>query len=147
MSIAVALHMIGVFMIQFVIEKQMKPDYGLGNLAFASLILMITNIWQVPLCFFLAKKIAFVASVTINTILGIFLGILFADNNIYLLCPYSWGIRLMVPIMKILPNGLPAEDGNTLLNTQIILPTMLSIILFALLSIFTSRWFSEQEIK
>ena len=131
-SITAILHMLGVFVFQF----------------FASVLLVITNIWQVPFCFFLAKKFGFIASIVVNAVLGLVVGILLADGSMWIYCPYSWGIRLMVPVMRILPNGIPTEVSNPMiLNTSLLVPCILSICLFTLLTFITAKWFSKQEVK
>ncbi|MBJ8326201.1 lantibiotic immunity ABC transporter MutE/EpiE family permease subunit [Streptococcus pacificus] len=148
MSIAAMVHLLGVFGFQFLIENQMIPIYGFDTLLIASMLLIITNIWQAPFCLFLAKKIGFVASITINAILGLVLGILFSDSSLWLFCPYSWGIRLMVPVMHILPNGVPAELSNPMISTtSSIIPCVLSLGLFLLLTVITANWFSKLEVK
>lgn len=148
MSITALLHMIGVFIFQFFVGEQLTQNYAFTTLLFASVLLFITNIWQVPFCFFLAKKFGFVAGITVNAILGVVLGILLSDGAMWIYCPYSWGIRVMVPVMHILPNGVPAETSNSMvLNTSLLIPCILSICLFVLLTAVTAKWFSKQEVK
>lgn len=148
MDITALLHMIGVFGIQFLIGNQLTSNYGFLTLLIASTLLIISNIWQVPLCLFLAKKLGFMVSIAVNAVLGLVLGILLSDSSMWMLCPYSWGIRLMIPIMHILPNGVPAESSNPLiLNTSLLFPCVLSIILFVLLTVITANWFSKLEVK
>ena len=140
--------MLGVFVFQFFIGEQLTGNYAFTTLLFASVLLVITNIWQVPFCFFLAKKFGFIASIVVNAVLGIVLGILLADGSMWIYCPYSWGIRLMVPVMRILPNGIPTEVSNPMiLNTSLLVPCILSICLFTLLTFITAKWFSKQEVK
>lgn len=148
MSITVMLHMLGVFIFQFFIGEQLTQNYAFTTLLFASLLLVITNIWQVPFCFFLAKKLGFIGSIAGNAVLGLVLGILLSDGDMWLYCPYSWGIRLMVPVMHILPSGVPTEASNSLIsNTSLFIPCILSICLFILLTFITANWFSKQEVR
>ena len=133
---------------QFFLGEQLTPNYEFSTLLFASFLLIITNIWQVPLCFFLAKKFGFIASITINAVLGIALGILISDSAFWIYCPYSWGIRLMIPVMGILPSGVLAEASNPMVsNTSLLIPCILSICLFTLLTMISAKWFSKQEVK
>lgn len=148
MSIAAIIHMLGVYIFQFLIGGQLTPNYGFSTLLFASALLIITNIWQIPLCFFLAKKIGFIASITINAVLGLALGILISDSAFWIYCPYSWGIRLMVPVLHILPSGVLVEESNPMIsNTSLYIPCVLSICLFILLTMISAKWFSKQEVK
>ena len=148
MSIAAIIHMLGVYIFQFLIGGQLTPNYGFSTLIFASFLLIITNIWQIPLCFFLAKKFGFIVSITINAVLGLALGILISDGAFSIYCPYSWGIRLMIPVMHILPSGVLIESSNPMIsNTSLLIPFILSICLFILLTIISAKWFSNQEVK
>ena len=148
MSITTIVHMLGVYIFQFLIGEQLAPNYGFSTLVFASFLLIITNIWQVPLCFFLAKKFGFIASITINAVLGLAFGILISDSAFWIYCPYSWGIRLMIPVMHILPSGVLIEASNPMVsNTSLLIPCILSICLFILLTIISAKWFSNQEVK
>ena len=148
MSIAAIIHMLGVYIFQFFLGEQLTPNYEFSTLLFASVLLIITNIWQIPFCFFLAKKFGFIASITINAVLGLGLGILLSDSAFWIYCPYAWGIRLMVPVMHILPSGVLIEASNPMIaNTSLYIPCILSICLFTLLTVISAKWFSKQEVK
>lgn len=148
MSITAMIHMLGVYIFQFFVGKQLTPNYTFLTLLCASALLIVTNIWQVPFCFFLAKKFGFIASITINAVLGLALGILISDSALWIYCPYAWGIRLMVPVMHILPSGVSTEASNPMIsNTSLFIPCILSICLFTLLTIIGAKWFSNQEVK
>ena len=148
MSIAAIIHMLGVYIFQFLIGGQLTPNYGFSTLLFASFLLIITNIWQIPLCFFLAKKFGFIASIAVNAVLGLGSGILLSDGAFWIYCPYSWGIRLMIPVMHILPSGILIEASNPMVsNTSLLIPCILSICLFTLLTMISAKWFSKQEVK
>ncbi len=148
MSIAAIIHMLGVCIFQFLIGEQLTPNYGFSTLVFASFLLIISNIWQIPLCFFLAKKFGFIASIAVNAVLGLGSGILLSDGAFWIYCPYSWGIRLMIPVMHILPSGVLIEASNPMAsNTSLLIPCILSIFLFTLLTMISAKWFSNQEVK
>ena len=148
MSIAAIIHMLGVYIFQFFLGEQLTPNYGFSTLLFASFLLIITNIWQIPLCFFLAKKFGFIASIAVNAVLGLGAGILLSDGAFWIYCPYSWGIRLMIPVMRILPSGILIEASNPMVsNTSLLIPCILSICLFTLLTMISAKWFSKQEVK
>ena len=148
MSTTAMLHMIGVFIFQIFVGEQLTQNYAFTTMLLASVLLVITNIWQVPFCFFLAKKFGFIASVVVNAVLGLVVGILLADGAMWIYCPYSWGIRLMVPVMHILPSGVPTEVSNPMIsNTSLFIPCILSVCLFTLLTFITAKWFSKQEVK
>ena len=64
------------------------------------------------------------------------------------ICPYSFGARLTIPILGVLPNGLIAEQGDSLLSGNVILPgIVISVLLFIALSLITANWFGRQEVQ
>lgn len=146
--LAAVIHVLAVGILQSFISTQLTPYVGWSTLLLASGVLFVVNWWQVPLCLFLAKKIGFSASVIINTLLGAVMGIMLADTSLWILCPYAWAARLMVPILHLLPNGLVAEIGEPMLeNTSIFIPCALSLGIFVFVSRVTERWFSTQEVE
>ena len=148
LSIATMVHMIGVFIFQSFIGEQLTPTYRFTTLLFASILLIITNIWQIPFCFFLAKKFGFIASIAVNAVLGLSSGILLADSYFWIYCPYAWANRLMLPVLHILPNGILIDATNPLVsNTSLLIPCILSICLFTLLTLISAKWFSNQEVQ
>ncbi|GAA0179983.1 lantibiotic immunity ABC transporter MutE/EpiE family permease subunit [Clostridium sediminicola] len=113
----------------------------------AMILIVITTLWQIPLCLFLAKKMGVFSALLINCGVGIVLSVIMANGSLWWLCPYSWTARLMCPVLGILPNGLLAEKGSTLLNSNVIfVGVVLSIILFILLLLLTVQWFQKQEV-
>lgn len=145
---AVVIHVLAVGILQSFISTQLTPYVGWSTLLLASGVLFLVNWWQVPLSLFLAKKIGFSASVIINALLGAVTGIMLADTSLWILCPYAWGARLMVPILHLLPSGLVAEVGEPMLeNTSIFIPCALSLGIFVFVSRVTARWFAAQEVE
>ena len=57
-------------------------------------------------------------------------------------------MRLMAPIVGVHPNGVPLENGNSLLDPSVI-PTgiIVSVCLFICLSYVTAFWFSKKEVN
>lgn len=114
----------------------------------ATLILIIVSLWQIPLCLFLSKKFGLMATILLNVSGGIVLDLCTTSTSFWWVCPYSWATRLMCPVLGILPNGLLAQRGDTLLNPEVIpLGIIISVTLFALLLTVTANWFSRQEVK
>lgn len=114
----------------------------------ASVILIVTSLWQIPLCLFLSKKFGLLITILLNLGGGTVLQIFAASKSYWWACPYSWAARLMCPVLDVLPQGVMAKAGDTLLNPGVIpLGIVLSIILFTLLLLVTSQWFPKQEVK
>lgn len=113
-----------------------------------TLSIVLTSMWNIPFCLWLSRKIGVFGTLIVNVGLSIVLGTLGANTDYWFVSPYSWGSRLMVPILRILPNGLPATDSTlTVPMLSIILVLIASILLFGIISIITARSFSRQEVK
>ncbi|MEG1254656.1 lantibiotic immunity ABC transporter MutE/EpiE family permease subunit [Clostridium sp.] len=118
------------------------------NLIIGAVVIAITSMWQIPLCLFLAKKVGLFPTIFINTLAGVVLNIIMVNRGLWWICPYSITTRLMCPILRILPNGMLAERGNMLLNSNVIwIGIALSILFFVFLTFATAHWFSKQEVK
>lgn len=147
-GISATIHLLGVFVLQSFVGNQFTENYVFVTLFFASALLVLTTIWQVPLCFFLAKKVGFFAAIALNAVFGPMLGMLLSDSSFWLYCPYSWAIRAMVPIMHILPNGTVVAPTDPLIsNTSLIFPCVLSLCLFLFLAVITAHWFAKIEVR
>ncbi|MDY3119044.1 MAG: lantibiotic immunity ABC transporter MutE/EpiE family permease subunit [Peptoniphilus sp.] len=144
----VVLHFLSVEILQSFVSSGLAPRYEWSTLLFGSIVLLLVNLWQAPLCLYLAKKIGFMASLVGNTLLGAAAGILFADSPLWWFCPYAWGARLMVPILHVLPNGLVANAAKPMIeDTSVGIPCIVSLGLYFLLIGLTARWFSAQEVE
>lgn len=114
----------------------------------ASVILIVTSLWQIPVCLFLSKKIGLLATILLNLGGGIILEFFAASKPYWWACPYSWAARLMCPVLGILPQGVMANANDPLLNPGVIpVGIILSLVLFTLLTIATAHWFPSQEVK
>jgi ABC-2 type transport system permease protein len=118
-----------------------------------SLILVITFLWQIPLCLFLSSKLGMFPTILINISAYMILGILAATKSFLWMIPYAIPARLMCPILKVLPNGLPAVKESVtfkteLLSNSVILPgVIITVILFVILTVSTAKWYEGQEAK
>ena len=111
-----------------------------------TIVLFVTFLWQIPLCMILCGKFGMIITVLINMAANIVGVVGFSDGKIWYLYPFSISSRLMCPILNILPNGLIAEKGNALLNSDVIIPgVIISLVCFLLLTTFTVMWFNRQE--
>jgi ABC-2 type transport system permease protein len=119
-----------------------------GQVVAASMILIVTSLWQIPLCLFLSKKFGLLTTILLNVGGGTVLEIFAASKSFWWACPYSWATRLMCPVLGVLPQGVMAKAGDPMLNPGVIpVGIVLSLALFTLLLLVTSHWFPKQEVK
>jgi ABC-2 type transport system permease protein len=125
------------------------PDpLPLGTVCLGMFLIFVTSLWQIPFCLFLSGKIGMVGTILIQAGAGFPLGVLLAIKPIWWLCPYSWTMRLMIPVLGILPNGTLAPSRDLLLNSSSIpVGITLSILLLTILLIATTGWFQKQEAR
>ncbi|WP_160687078.1 lantibiotic immunity ABC transporter MutE/EpiE family permease subunit [Clostridium sp. C2-6-12] len=115
-----------------------------------TIIIIVTCIWQVPLCMFLGSKIGMFPTIILNLGINIF-SIIMSVGKYWWVNPFTYCDRFLCPVLKILPNGLPAEPGNPtftpeLLNTSVIpLGIGISIILFLIITYLTAKWYEGKE--
>jgi ABC-2 type transport system permease protein len=125
-----------------------SSNITISQMITATLLLIVTSLWQIPFCLFFAKKFGLLPAVLINFGAGTALCFFAVTKSFWWICPYSWAARLMCPVMGILPNGNPALHGDALLDPGVVpIGIILSIALFVVLLAVTANWFSKQEVK
>lgn len=144
--VACILHLVGMILGKLLINP--TSSISITQMVTATLILIVVSLWQIPFCLFLSKKFGLMATVLINVGIGIVLGIFAVTEDFWWACPYSWAMRLMCPVLGILPNGTLALQDDALLNPSVLpIGIALSAVLFLLLLTVTANWFQRQEVK
>ena len=112
-----------------------------------TLCIILASIWNIPLCLWFAKKMGVFATLILNVGMSFMLGTLGANTNFWFVCPYSWVTRLMVPTLRILPNGEPATGSALSTPLPLIIMTIcLSLVLLYIISKLTAKSFTKQEV-
>lgn len=118
---------------------------SLAENIFASLILYIGILWQIPLIMFLTLRIGKIPALILNMVLNIILPAGFSATDKWMI-PYSIPARLMIPAIDVLPNGLLNKGQGVLGSSSVILPGLaISILVFAGLSFMTMKYFQNVE--
>ncbi|HHV30382.1 MAG TPA: lantibiotic immunity ABC transporter MutE/EpiE family permease subunit [Clostridium sp.] len=114
----------------------------------ATVILILTFLFTIPVSLFLTVQFNMFVAVLFNigmTMIGV---VSFGTNSILKFSPYAASSALMVPILHILPNGLPVQADSPLINGDLIVTdTIINIIVFIILTILTTVWFDKKEVK
>ncbi len=115
-----------------------------------TIVLIFTFLFNIPIIMFLTAKFNIFLAVLFNlgmTILGV-VSYGSGVNLILKILPYGTSSTLMVPILGILPNGLPAPEGKPMPNgIEVLSSTLISIIIFLILTILTTMWFGKKEVN
>lgn len=114
----------------------------------AAFLLTVTYLWEVPLFLFLSARFGMFMSVFLSVILSVSGILTVTDSSPWWLYPAAIPVRLMCPVLGLLPNGLPVVAGSELGNPNVILPgIVLSVVWFLVFVIVTSIWFQHWEEK
>lgn len=112
-----------------------------------SVLLFITFLWQIPFSMFLTERMELFPAVFIN-LAGNIGCVPFIAKTSYWWIPYAIPARLMCPVIKVLPNGLPVPENDPLLSASVIFPgVLITLILFIALSVLTALPYRELEAK
>ncbi len=124
------------------------PAIPLTNSAMGSLLIIVTFLWQIPLCLFLSARFGLFAAVLLHMALTIIGVVTFNIGGLWNFMPYTITPRLMCPVLHILPNGLPVPEGSPLRSTDtVLLDVLVSLAWFGILFFLTGRRFRKQEAK
>ncbi|MDF2886236.1 MAG: lantibiotic immunity transporter MutE/EpiE family permease subunit [Lacrimispora sp.] len=107
----------------------------------ASIILTVTYLWQIPLCFLSIEK----AGTTITFVTTLLLNLVMSSQPIAAsdawLIPYAIPARLMAPLIKVNPNGIPLADNSFLNDSTVIIPGILTSLMMLCLTTWVMNWY------
>lgn len=113
-----------------------------------AILLSISCLWEIPLFLFLSARLGIFGSIFTAMFLSVSGVVTLADSTYWWAFAPSIPIRLMCPVLLLLPNGLPIPVGSELLNANVILPgILLSLLWFFALAAITAFWFGRWEAK
>lgn len=114
----------------------------------ATIILILTCLFQIPISLFLTAKFNMSLAIVVNIVMTSFGVINFGTNSFLELNPYGIPSALMVPILHIYPNGLLVIENSLLLNESILVrDTIISFFIFLILTTLTAIWFRDKEVN
>lgn len=113
----------------------------------AVFVLTIAQLWEIPLFLFFSERFGMITEVLISLFLTVG-GTILAPTGKWYLFASSIPMRILCPLLHILPNGIRAEAGNSLLDTKVVLPGIcISFIWFVFAAILFLNWFDKREVK
>ncbi len=119
----------------------------LRGAAITVFLLTVTQLWEIPVFLFLSARFGMIAELLICLFLTVG-GTVIASTGKWYLLVSAIPMRILCPFLRILPNGLPAEDGNPLLEMGAVVPGIcLSMIWFVFATILFLNWFEKREVK
>lgn len=115
--------------------------------AISVLVLTVTQLWEIPLFLFLSDRFGMVTELLLCLFLTVG-GTILASTGKWYFFASSIPMRILCPFLHILPNGIPAEAGNPLLDMGVVVPGIcLSVMWFFLTTVCFLSWFEKREGK
>ncbi len=119
----------------------------LGGAAITVLLLTATQLWEIPVFLFLSERFGMIVELLICLFLTVG-GTIIAPTGKWYLLVSAIPMRILCPFLHILPNGIPTEAGNPILDMGVVVPGIcLSIIWFVFATILFLNWFDKREVK
>lgn len=128
----------------------MLSDITLVQGAAAVVVMTIGCIWQIPLCLWANERFGLYPTLLINMALNLSGTIFFSLGSFWFINPYSVTARLMCPLIKVLPNGLIAEEGSLTYSPELMdmkaVPAgiLVCLVWLALLWAAARRWYGKR---
>lgn len=119
----------------------------LGGAAIAILVLTISQLWEIPLLLFLSERFGMIVELLVCLFLTVG-GIIIAPTEKWYIFASAIPMRILCPLLHVLPNGIRAEEGNPLLGMEVVPQGIcLSILWFIFATILFLNWFDKREGK
>ena len=125
---------------------------AVGNISFikilvAAIACFLVSISILPIQLFFATNFGMIINLAVGFV-GMLSGVLMAPEKYWILNPYSWATRLMCPLIGVHPNGIALNQGDPLLNGDVIgIGIILSMISFSILLFITGKLFEKKEFR
>lgn len=111
-------------------------------------LLVLTVLWQIPLCMYLSMRLGMYGALLLNLLGNMMAMGNLSTSELWWVVPYAIPARLMCPVINTLPNGLPVPAGDALLDSGVILPgVLIALGWFLLLSLLTMQAFKRREAR
>lgn len=109
------------------------------------LLIWLTSLSLIPIQLWAAAWKGTIFSMAMG-LTGLIAGVLAAPKPHWVFVPWSWPTRLMAPLVRVHPNGVPLESNDPLLDPSVIpVGILLGVITFILFTWITALWFKRKE--
>lgn len=116
----------------------------------AGVLIWLTTLWQIPFCLLLTQKTGSFVMFLIHMGSYTVQAAIFSLKSWFAVFPGAVTSRLMCPVLGILPNGLPAVEGQMTYAPELVeMENLLvgipaALLWFALLWFLSRKWFERQ---
>ncbi len=128
-------------------ETLLDGQIKLKEIISSVLVIWVGSINLVPVYLFLSIYGGLILNVMMGLI-GFFIGAVMAVKSYWIFIPWSLSLRMLSPILKVHPNGIPLKANDFLLDTSVIkVGLFFSIMYFLVFTFITSLWFKKEVMK
>ncbi len=113
---------------------------GIGG----AFILYVCSLWQIPFFLYIAYKTKLFGVLLVSIFCNTIIGTIIAATNYWFLFPFSYLSKLGFYILHITPSGL-FENSIKSYPIEIMMCIVFSIILFAIITRQTAKWYINKE--
>ncbi|MCP1308116.1 lantibiotic immunity ABC transporter MutE/EpiE family permease subunit [Paenibacillus tyrfis] len=107
----------------------------------------LAGLAQIAIMLWIAHGFGFGWTVIIGLI-GTVSGIVMSEQPYWIMNPWSWPIRSLIPLFKFHTNGLPLEADSPLQDPSLILiPIVLGIVSAGIVTGFGMLWYNRREVR
>lgn len=125
----------------------LSTSVPVGGAIAAVLILTIVQMWEIPFFLFLSERFGMITDLVVCLFISA-AGTVIAATSKWFFFVSAIPMRLLCPLLHIMPNGLHAEVGDPMLNSSVILPgIVISLVWFILGTVLYLNWFNKREAK
>ncbi|MCY0896424.1 MAG: lantibiotic immunity ABC transporter MutE/EpiE family permease subunit [Alicyclobacillaceae bacterium] len=123
-----------------------------GSPAVGQLIAGIALVWiaalpQLAIMLWVASRVGIGVTVCIGLV-GLVVGVVAAEAPYWMVIPWAWAGRMLMPIFGFHINGLPLSPGSPFWNHDVIpIGIILSIVAAALFMVLGAIWFDRREVR
>ncbi len=118
-----------------------------GKIISACLVLWVASLPLIPIQLWAATWKGMFSSMAVG-FAGMMTGVFAAQKYYWFVDPWSWGTRMMCPIIGVHPNGTLLLNSSPLWNPSVLLAGLiLSLAAFIVITLVTARWFSRREVR
>lgn len=124
-----------------------KWDIPWETILTASLLVWIASLAIIPIQLWATTWKGMFASMGLG-FAGLAAGMFVAEKSYWFALPWSWGTRMICPILKLNPNGVMLNAGDPLLDASVLpIGLILSVVAFFVITGITALWFQRMELN
>lgn len=113
----------------------------------AVFILTITYLWTIPLFLFLGVRFGMMVCILVS-LFGAAGGTIIAPSDKWWLFVFAIPMRVLSPLLHVLPNGMRATVNDPLLDMGVVVPgVVISLCWFVIVTFLFLNWFDKKEVK